>query len=329
MNTTRPTELPDFPFVNSRHNLFHGLTYVSAHADDRQLFSGERWRNEDASAPHPTRIASSVAAACVVSLRSGLLKIMTTSENRWGIKLSGHVFDLEDWRDTLKEPFDPWVLHEGDDFILCASEFQSYNSAEEVLNSAILLIDVLNGAIRVATRTHRTHPVSSRGVYQRFSDVWRPAQPLRPGPPTIRAKVYNDDGTTIPSSLPPGRSNVQVWAELSATLVHLGDALVYVGRGEWFDIYKAIECLEDWAGGQTILQSRQWVDADEFRIMKRTANSYRHRAGGKHPPPPKPISQERSIELLAKLIECSFAEAKARTRLLRVLQSRVQRSRGQ
>jgi hypothetical protein len=251
---------------------------------------------------------------------------MTASENTWRIKLSGHVFDLEDWRDTLKEPFDPWVLHEGDDFILCASEFQSYNSAEDVLNSAILLIDVLNGAIRVATRTHRTHPVSSRGVYQRFSDGWRRAQPLRLGPVTnLRAKVYNDDGTTILSSSPPGRSNVQVWAELSATSDHLGDALVYVGRGEWFDIYKAIECLEDWAGGQTILESKQWVDADEFRIMKRTANSYRHRVGGKHLPPPKPISQERSIELLAKLIECSFAEAHARTRLLRVLLSRAQR----
>jgi hypothetical protein len=46
--------------------------------------------------------------------------IMTTSEKAWGVGLSGRVFDLEDWRDTLKEPFDPWVLHEGDDFILCA-----------------------------------------------------------------------------------------------------------------------------------------------------------------------------------------------------------------
>jgi hypothetical protein len=149
---------------------------------------------------------------------------MTTSEKTWGIKLSGHRFDLEDWRDTLNEPFNPWVLRKGDDFILCASEFQSYNSAEEVLNNAILLIEVLNGAIRVAIRTHQTHPVRSRGVYQLFPDGWRPAQPLRLDPPTnVRAKVYNDDGTTILLSSPPGRSNVQVWAELSATSDKLSD----------------------------------------------------------------------------------------------------------
>lgn len=48
---------------------------------------------------------------------------MTTSEKTWGVKLSGHVFDLEDWRDTLKEPFDPWVLQEGDDFICALLNF--------------------------------------------------------------------------------------------------------------------------------------------------------------------------------------------------------------
>jgi len=232
---------------------------------------------------------------------------MTTSEKAWGVGLSGHVFDLEDWRDTLKEPFDPWVLHEGDDFILRASEFQSCNSAEEILNSAILLIDVLNGAMRVAKRTH---PVACRGVYQLFPDGWRQPHIFPPSAVTnLRAKVY--DGTPMPPPS-PRRSNVQVWAELSETSDQLGDALVYVGRGGWFDIYKAIECLEDWVGSQRDLESKQWVDANELRLMKRTANSHRHRAGGKQPAPSKPISQERSMELLAKLIECSFEEAKAR-----------------
>jgi hypothetical protein len=239
---------------------------------------------------------------------------MTTSENTWGVKLFGHVFDLEDWRDTLKEPFDPWVLHEGDDFILCASEFQSCNSKEEVLNSAILLIELLNGAMRAAKGTH---PLSLRGVYQYFPDGWRQPHPPFPfaAPTNLRAKAYNVDGTPISS--PPGRSNVQVWAELSETVDHLRDALVYIGRGGWFDIYKAIECLEDWAGGQKKLERRRWVDADELRLMKWTANSLRHRAGGKQQPPPKPISQERSMQLLAKLIECSFAEAKVRREPLR------------
>jgi hypothetical protein len=46
---------------------------------------------------------------------------MTTGGSVWGVKLSGHVFDLEDWRDALREPFDPSVLHEGDEYFLRAS----------------------------------------------------------------------------------------------------------------------------------------------------------------------------------------------------------------
>jgi hypothetical protein len=49
---------------------------------------------------------------------------------------------------------------------------------------------------------------------------------------------------------------------LSEASDHLGDALVYVGRGGWFDIYKAIECLGDWAGSQSDLDSKQWVDVN-------------------------------------------------------------------
>ena len=62
----------------------------------------------------------------------------------WGIKLCGHDFDLQDWRETLKEPFDLAVVQQGDDFILRASEFQSCDSAPAVLDKAIALIEVLN-----------------------------------------------------------------------------------------------------------------------------------------------------------------------------------------
>jgi hypothetical protein len=70
----------------------------------------------------------------------------------WGLKLSGHAFDLEDWRDNLKKPFDPWVLYEGGECFLLASEFGSCKSVKEVRDSAILLIGLMNGAMRAATQ---------------------------------------------------------------------------------------------------------------------------------------------------------------------------------
>jgi hypothetical protein len=73
---------------------------------------------------------------------------MTADRKAWGIKLCGHDFDLEYWRDILKEPFDPAVVQHGDDFTLRAREFQSCDSAPAVLEKAIPLFGVLNGAMR-------------------------------------------------------------------------------------------------------------------------------------------------------------------------------------
>ena len=75
---------------------------------------------------------------------------MTDESKVWGIKLCGHDFDLQDWRETLREPFDPAVVQQGDEFILRVSEFQSGDSAPAVLDKAIALFEVLNGAMRAA-----------------------------------------------------------------------------------------------------------------------------------------------------------------------------------
>jgi hypothetical protein len=158
---------------------------------------------------------------------------MTTGGSVWGVKLSGHVFDLEDWRDALREPFDPSVLQEGDEYFLRASEFQSCDSAEEVLESAKVLLDVLNGAMRAATRAH---PVTYAGIYEFLPNGQRRRPKFPPNPPTnLRGKFYSE--TPMRSAPPLSPSSVQVWAKLSGLSDHLGDALVYVGRGGWFDIY--------------------------------------------------------------------------------------------
>jgi hypothetical protein len=94
---------------------------------------------------------------------------------------------------------------------------------------------------------------------------------------------------------------------------HLTDALLYVGRGEWFDIYKAIECLQAFAGGELQLKDKQWAKPDDIALMKHTANSlYRHRRGG-FEPPLKPMPLEQATKLLATLIECAFDELRARS----------------
>ena len=233
---------------------------------------------------------------------------MTDESKVWGIKLCGHDFDLQDWRETLREPFDPAVVQQGDEFILCASEFQSCDSAPAVLDKAIALFEVLNGAMRAAKGSH---PVRYCGVYELLPEGWRKSSYVFP-PAAItdlRARINVDPEVPAP---PPTRSNVQAWVELSETSDHLTDALIYAGRGEWFDMYKAIECLEAFAGGgESDLRCKNWGASGDLTLMKRTANCfYRHRRGA-YDPPKNPMTLDDARELLAKLIECAFAEVAA------------------
>jgi len=227
----------------------------------------------------------------------------------WGIGLCGHRFDLEYWRDTLKEPFDPSVIQQGDIYILRSSEFALCDTAPAALGKAKPLIEILNGAMRAETRSH---PLGYRGVYELRPDGWRQTpHKFPPLPPTnLRAKVYYDLEPRInPPPLNPSRP--QAWMELSDRSDHLADALIYFGRGEWFDIYKAIECLEAFAGGDLQLKGKQWAKPNDIALMKWTANSlYRHRQGG-FEPPPKSMTLEQARELLATLIGCAFDELRA------------------
>jgi len=237
-------------------------------------------------------------------------KWMTEARTVWGIKLCGHDFDLQDWRDTLREPFDPAVVQQGDDFILRASEFQSCDSAPAVLDKAIALFDVLNGAMRAEKGSH---PVRYCGVYELLPEGWRQSSHVFPPAAITDLRVRINVDPAVPAP-PPTRSNAQAWVELSERSDHLADALRYAGRGEWFDIYKAIECLQAFAGsGESGLRLKNWIGSGDLTLMKQTANCfYRHRRG-KFKPPPTPMPLDEARELLARLIEHAFAELAATT----------------
>ena len=71
----------------------------------------------------------------------------------WGIVLGGHAFDLEDWQEALKRPFqpsDPWVSETKDGLILRSSPLDSAATASEARERAKALMDEVNGAIRAS-----------------------------------------------------------------------------------------------------------------------------------------------------------------------------------
>jgi hypothetical protein len=50
--------------------------------------------------------------------------------SKWGVHLTGHDFDLLDWEETLKAPFDPWVERVQEMFVLRWSEFDGLDVAD-------------------------------------------------------------------------------------------------------------------------------------------------------------------------------------------------------
>jgi hypothetical protein len=230
---------------------------------------------------------------------------MTNNEKVvWGIGLCGQTFDLEYWRDTLKDPFEPSVTQQDNTFILRSSEFDSCDTAPAALEKAKPLIEILNGAMRAATGSH---PLRYYGVYELRGGTWhRSAHKFPPAPVTnVRVKINGDPA--VPPA-PPAPSDPQDWIALSDKSDLLADALVYIGRGEWFDIYKAIECLMAFAGGESELKSKGWAKPEEITLMKWTANSlHRHRLGG-FKPPPNPMTLEEATKLLGTLIKSAFEE---------------------
>jgi hypothetical protein len=108
------------------------------------------------------------------------------------------------------------------------------------------------------------------------------------------------------------RPLVQTWAELAEEDNLLEDALIYFGRSrDWFDIYKALECLMMRAGGERAFLAWGWVPEDVIMRIKRTANSARH-ARRKYEPPPNPMDVKEAHSVVGRLLRRALKEGSNR-----------------
>ena len=234
------------------------------------------------------------------------------TDRTWGIFLKGHQFDLADWLEMLKPPFEPWVERDGNDYVLFSREFAELTEPEEVRDRAISLIERLNGSLRAVRDTRE---VELANVVQFSPDGKRVHHVLVVAAAEARSRVSGvavtiakADGTEVPPPAPKA-SIVQDWITAAQQYDELSDALVYFARGEWFDIYKALECLEMRSGGESYFIALDWAPQDEIKRLKRTANWIARHAKRKFDRPPKPMELHEARQLLATLLKRAFEEA--------------------
>ena len=232
----------------------------------------------------------------------------------WGVVLGGEEYDLEEWREALRQSFDPWVTEDG--LILRSSSLDRATTGSEAYDLATALMDQVNGALAVR---YRAQVVRLKGIMEILSDGTRRPAPVLASfnvterPDKVRAMVVVGEPKPRP---PPEPSEIQRWLSIAAEDALLADALTFFGRGDdWFDTYKALECLIGRFGGgkEADFLALGWTSADKIKLLKWTANSWRHSPRGrpKVVPPPKPMERIEARELLARLMGRAFDEAGA------------------
>ncbi len=206
-----------------------------------------------------------------------------------GASCSAAKRSLEDWQKALKQPFDPWVMETEDGLILRSTRLDPTTTASEAYDRAKELMDEVNGALGVS---HRARVVRLEAIEEILSDgTRRRIFIMEAGGGEFRVKdrltgeVFGADGKPKPQP-PPAKSDPQRWLSIAAEDALLADALTFFGRGDdWFDTYKALECLIGRFGGgkEADFLALGWASADKVKLLKWTVDSWRHSPRGRAP----------------------------------------------
>ena len=217
----------------------------------------------------------------------------------WYARLAGDSVDLDDWRHSLNEPFDPVALKFPDgETVLSSKEFADVPTASEVRERALGLIGRMNGALSL---WNGARPIRFAGVYRvdeegkchaiLFAEA---AIELNRCVMRATAVILGPDGQPLPPS-PPTPSKPQDWNQLASSSEDISDLLEHVGRADnWFDIYKTIELAERIAGNERKLVKLLAGSGVDVKRLKRSANFYRH-ARARRPENPFNLAEARSM----------------------------------
>lgn len=233
----------------------------------------------------------------------------------WYVQLEGHEFDLEDWRHSLNDPFDPVAekLPDGKT-VLSSSDFHGLEEANEVRERALVLIARLNGAIGI---WNEARPVRLGGVLQIDEHGNQHAWvfgALATSEGRCKAMAVGlalgPNGEPLPPP-PPQPSQPQLWNSLAEHNDDVSDLLDQFGRADnWYDIYKTLEIAAHIQRGKHKLWRLLDAEAGSCRNLDQTANYYRHARGAKRPT--KPTALHNAKPLLAYIVRSVLEEELAR-----------------
>lgn len=183
----------------------------------------------------------------------------------WGAQILVAEAYRDAWVAAFAKPFENWIERHEDGLYLRSVFFKNCPSPKEVKPIAIDILRVLAGAMAL---THPPHEVRFQGVVRVDGNGRR------------QMTAFMEGGTymTFVASLNNGgEPAARVAVRRAFSSEYLEEALAYFGdRGGWFDLYKCIESVELWAGGEHKLAALNLIPASDLKRTKKTANDARH-----------------------------------------------------
>ena len=231
-----------------------------------------------------------------------------TNQPGWAVVLLGEVFDVDDLRERLPAPFDPWVEvysdPGGDGLVLRSKAWANLTEARDVHMDADRILERLHGeALLYDPDSTRVLP---GGVFN-FHDDGRKdaiavlhAAELKVTLGRMRARATGTTGGPPP---PPSETDTQKWFQRADNDDARAELLSHISRvKDWFDIYMVMEITRRVAGNRAKLKAALGTDCWEWDRVWRTANCKRHAPDPiKYPLPTPPSEFDRSRLLVFKV----------------------------
>ena len=177
-----------------------------------------------------------------------------TNSPGWAVELTGEPFDLENFRQWLKAPFDPWIencaVDEGVRPVLWSRSWEKLNEGADVHRDAARIVERLNG---VALLVDQDAQAVKPGQIMRFgSDGER--EPIMFAVTghlhiTLGKMRMRATGETSGPPQRPHESPMQKWFRDAETDDVRAELFVHLNRTDnWYDLFKSMEFAERLVG---------------------------------------------------------------------------------
>src|SRR5262245_9908953 len=223
----------------------------------------------------------------------------------WAVELKGEQIDIDDAREVLRPPFDPWIEDHlaGDEIVIPLLRTKAWVTLArpaDVTRDARRIVERLNGA---AILVHSDAKPLGIGVVLKFDALGKRIPMLSAAPVRLNlalGRVRDRDAAVTSTTPAPSESSVQRWLREADTDDKRAELLLHLTRADnWYDLLKSAELLRKLAGGESALKSALGPDWPYWRLMFRTANCYRHAPDSeKYPLPAPPAELEEAREFL-------------------------------